>query len=885
MSLHPADPDVASLLKSAIRAAAEARGRGDLRLALDWLDRAVRLVPDNPHTLFDRAVLLLSLADPEALAAFEGLAARYDVAEIWEGMSTAAIRAGKVAQARDAAEHLLSRHAYRARWAPFVTHAARLAGAPGWCGLTGGAGPAPWRLVHDGDPRGLVMRLDGRLLAMDALASALRTGDAMQLDANRDGAALLGSPLQIAYIRRMDGFIERTGDGIRGWAWHPSDPDRDPVIQIAAGNQPARRLHLRRRAASGMLAPLTRPRAIAVAAAELPRRFGPVAVGDGAGHELPGSRQGSARHARPLPPSGALPAPAPARILRLDEGSANETPIGLRAVALAAAIAAAPGHDLLVVMPGAQLSEGALPRLRAAAYADGKIGSSAPLLMPAAGFIAVTNAAAEPAATVLAAPGRALPVLYLRHDCLAAVPLRTHWFGADAALIDWSRRAAAAGWRHAVTPDALAVARAGAGVAVEAGTAAAMRRDRASLDKRYGGVPEAAAIARLRRDRLAATWRDDEGTGSVLLITHDRGGGVERLIQLRTAQLRDAGHRVILLRPAGDPLGCVLSDDRSGAELGLRYRLPSEWRELVAFLATQRPLRIELHHRLGHHPEISSLADRLGVPLDVWVHDYAAFCPRIDLVGVQRRYCGEPMDIAVCTACIAQLGNDLGKGNDVAALRARSAREFAAAEQVVVPTQDVARRLLRHFPAVPRLRDRLLRRPWDSARPPTGRPSPAMSGQVAEKRRRRVCVIGAIGIAKGFDVLLACAEDAAARDLDLEFRLVGFSTGDAALLATGRVWVTGPYREAEAVSLIQAQRADVALLPSVWPETWCFALSSAWQAGLNVAMFDFGGPAERVRDDRSKDQGLATRSSDLLLPIGLPISEINKRLILFSTLG
>ena len=42
----------------------------------------------------------------------------------------------------------------------------------------------------------------------------------------------------------------------------------------------------------------------------------------------------------------------------------------------------------------------------------------------------------------------------------------------------------------------------------------------------------------------------------------------------------------------------------------------------------------------------------------------------------------------------------------------------------------------------------------------------------------RVCVIGAIGIHKGYQVLLDCARDAAERRLPLEFVVVGHTIDD-----------------------------------------------------------------------------------------------------------
>ena len=86
---------------------------------------------------------------------------------------------------------------------------------------------------------------------------------------------------------------------------------------------------------------------------------------------------------------------------------------------------------------------------------------------------------------------------------------------------------------------------------------------------------------------------------------------------------------------------------------------------------------------------------------------------------------------------------------------------------------------------------------------------PPLRAQRRAGERVRICVIGAIGVAKGYDVLLACARDAARRDLPLEFVVVGHSIDDHRLIETGRVFVTGEFGAGEAVTLIQAQDADL----------------------------------------------------------------------------
>ena len=130
-------------------------------------------------------------------------------------------------------------------------------------------------------------------------------------------------------------------------------------------------------------------------------------------------------------------------------------------------------------------------------------------------------------------------------------------------------------------------------------------------------------------------------------------------------------------------------------------------------------------------------------------------------------------------------------------------------------------------------------------------------------------MVGAIGIEKGFEVLLACARDAAARDLPLSFHVVGHTIGDRRLLDTGRVEITGPFAEAAAVALIREQRAGIGFVPSICAETWSFTLGQTWTAGLAVLAFDIGAVAERVR----------ATGRGWLLPLGAPAARVNAALL------
>src|SRR5258705_40073 len=178
--------------------------------------------------------------------------------------------------------------------------------------------------------------------------------------------------------------------------------------------------------------------------------------------------------------------------------------------------------------------------------------------------------------------------------------------------------------------------------------------------------------------------------------------------------------------------------------------------------------------------------------------------------GVPRSGPREPDDPAVCEACVRDAGRYTGEEIGIAALRARSAADLLAARRVVVPSTDAAARLRRHFPAtVPEV---------EPLEDDTAYPVERMLAAPPA----RIGIIGGIGTQKGYDVVLACARNAAARGLNLHFTVIGLTPDDARLMETGRVFVTGPYQEAEAVQLIRSNGIDVAWQPSIWPETWCF---------------------------------------------------------------
>ncbi len=949
-----AEPPVAALARTALAQGSAAMAANKLDVAVRWLDRAHSLVPQDANVILALATACLR-DDPERAAElFGALVTKHDVRQAWLGLAAAYLRMGRLTEAREPLSSALARHAFVPDIVAVADQIAGSFGGGGWCSVT-----------SSGDliirPRGdrTEIRLDGEPVAGTALPRGWSGG--RRVDVLVGGRPALGSPILIRAVRRTMGFVEAWEGGIRGWAWHPGDPDTPAELTLldpASGRTQTIRA-ISEDVAIPDIGPLARPRAFRVTKDELSDSAGPIHVRGPHGDDLLGSPLDPAAawsvRRRAAPAAGknraALPREAvgadgcrrgvsvviPVRdcaeiamaclrsvlatvsrdtdVVVVDDGSSDPVMVATlddlaeqRKIVLLrhpkalgfpasanAGIIAASDRDVALLNSDALVPRGWLDRLRAAAHSAADIGSVTPfsnnagvLSYPGGGGI---NQRPDQAATdrldrlarrangadVVDIPVGAGFCVYLRRDCLSAVGLsRADIFAqGPGGQNDFCLRGGQLGWRH-VALTGLFVGHQG-DTRFEADANQLRARNAVILERLHPGhdrlieafvAQDPLAAARRRIDLARWAAGGHRWAGAVVLITHNEGGGVESRVAEAARSHAAAGRRPIVLRPSegtDGELAIVVSEGVAADFPNLVYRMPRQLADLRRLLRAAKPGSIEVHHFLGHPQQaVHELVTTLGTPYDVHIHDYAWFCPRVSLVGAGDRYCGEP-DLAGCEACVADLGHFLHEEITVSELRARSAGLLAGARRIITPSDDAGRRIRRHFGdvspvTVPHEDDAAIR------------PSAEVRGvglTGAAGSRLRVCVVGAIGVHKGYDVLLACARDASTRGLELEFVVVGTTIDDGRLLSTGHAFVTGGFRSANSVGLIVAQRASVGFVPSIWPETWCLCLGDIWRAGLEAAAFDIGAPAERIR----------RAGRGFLLPLGLSACAINNTLM------
>ena len=178
------------------------------------------------------------------------------------------------------------------------------------------------------------------------------------------------------------------------------------------------------------------------------------------------------------------------------------------------------------------------------------------------------------------------------------------------------------------------------------------------------------------------------------------------------------------------------------------------------------------------------------------------------------RYCGEPEPrLRRLRRRCGQHSRRRSPSPPCAPARPRFLRGRA---RVVVPSR---RRRGAAAPVFPRARAAA------SSRRGRCRPAAAAAAAGAGAASARVCVVGAIGVEKGYDVLLACARDAARRAAAARIRR-GRPHHRRSRAARHRPRVRHrALRGGRGGGADPRRRAPISrLLPSIWPETWCFAL-------------------------------------------------------------
>jgi GT2 family glycosyltransferase/glycosyltransferase involved in cell wall biosynthesis len=335
-------------------------------------------------------------------------------------------------------------------------------------------------------------------------------------------------------------------------------------------------------------------------------------------------------------------------------------------------------------------------------------------------------------------------------------------------------------------------------------------------------------VAPFRFTVTAALFRH-MGLPVLLMLTHQLGGGVRRHIDELVARLAGRAN-VLLLQASARGTDLRVPALRTAPLLTLPATRLDDLAEVLRSAAVSR---VHVHHLMGLDLDARELIHRLGVPLDVTLHDYFAICPQVNLLPwPDDQYCGEPGP-AACNTCIADRPSH--GATDILSWRWRHAWLFLEADRVICPSQDARARLERHG-----LANRAIFVPHEPvAAGPWSLSPPSLRG-----RKLRIAVLGVLANQKGAQTIIAAAE--AADPATIELHLIGYPEDPLPDPARDRIVVSGEYTEADLPGLLAQVKPHVVWFPAQWPETYSYTLSAAIEAGLPVVAARIGSFVERL---------------------------------------
>lgn len=426
--------------------------------------------------------------------------------------------------------------------------------------------------------------------------------------------------------------------------------------------------------------------------------------------------------------------------------------------------------------------------------------------------------------------------------CMA---MSEHWLALEPALdmafgrgygeeVDWCQRVARRGARN-ILSGAVFVEHAG-GASFGPEKQARIAVNNAIISRRYPGYDVAVGHF-IQRDPMVGArlllgfaQASAEASGRVpVYLAHTLGGGSELWLAEEIALCLSAGGSAVIIRPGK-------TADRTLLELHTPLGLTQAMipaLELPAYLAALPAKELVYSNLVDAKDPLTLLGTAINTLADadclrIVLHDFFPLCPSYTLLRHDGQFCDLPA-AEQCEKCYRRLVfRGIETPDTIGEWRAQWRRWLGRASVIEVFSQSSFDLLTRVYPEVA---NQTHIRPHEMPSLPAPVDLPAGKPFV-------IGVLGAIGFQKGAKVLNALAELA---DGLLEIVVIGEM--DMAYHHPS-ITVHGRYERDQISDLSRHYNLSCWLFPSIWPETYSFAVRECLATGLAVVTFDLGAQAE-----------------------------------------
>jgi glycosyltransferase involved in cell wall biosynthesis len=337
----------------------------------------------------------------------------------------------------------------------------------------------------------------------------------------------------------------------------------------------------------------------------------------------------------------------------------------------------------------------------------------------------------------------------------------------------------------------------------------------------------------------------------VLYILHSGGGGVFHT-SFDLFHEAAKNYHCFLLK-TGLTTWQLYEAGRNSSQVVNEFRFSDKWR-IHEPLSGQRqnaikeiasicsPDVVHIRHFLGNHPAVAALFHEMGCRVVFSIHDFYTICPTIQLVDNEGKFCE-----GVCSAgggdcdCAKNWFVSMPplKNGFVFQWRRTVADALKACDALVVTSETTRALMQRHYPFLEDSVFHLIEhgRDFPNYRQCSAFPEP--------KQSLRAVFFGALGMNKGGPLVKGMLEYNSRLGHPLEMHILGNSNLPFRPGRMGSVY-HGAYEREKLPEKLCAIQPAVAIIPSVWPETYCHTLTEAWRAQIPVLGSNLGAVGERI---------------------------------------
>lgn len=412
--------------------------------------------------------------------------------------------------------------------------------------------------------------------------------------------------------------------------------------------------------------------------------------------------------------------------------------------------------------------------------------------------------------------------------------------------VDWCRRVKARGGRHLGHAGLFVEHRGGTSFGSEEKLKLVMANNQI-IAKRYTGYDQMVQDF-IRHDPLSSprlalslAWADAQAvrqdTGPVpVYLAHDMGGGAEHYLKDRITSELESRAAAVVLRVGGPhrwqievhSAGGVVAGDTEDDDLlrDLMDLLSARHVIYSCAVGDRDPAALPtLLHALAQGPEHR---------LEILMHDFFPLSPSYTLLDEDGVYRGVPA--ADSTDRAHQSRTPEGMPVSLQDWRAAWGTAMAAADHVTVFSQNSADLVLHAYPQVKDtlriIRHALLH------------DIPVVPSGGGKNGKPVIGVLGNIGLQKGAKVLQDLSRHLAKTG---EAHLVVVGNFDPAYALASPAKVHGSYALDDVPALVEKYGITDWLMPSIWPETFSYAIHEVIATGLPVWSFDLGAQGDAAR--------------------------------------